>query len=54
MEAAHHGSPAVVKLLLEKGADVNAANKKGATALKLAQQKKHAEIVKMLKAAGAK
>ena len=41
-------------LLLEKGADVNAAASDGSTALSLAKAKGHTAIVDMLRAAGAK
>lgn len=44
----------VVKLLLAKGADVNAKNKSGRAALMYASEKGYTEIVKILKAAGAK
>jgi len=46
--------PDIVKLLLEKGADVNAKNHYGTTALKAASDIGHTDIVKMLKEAGAK
>ena len=43
-----------VKLLLDKGADVNIADKEGNTPLSLAKQAKKAEVVALLKSAGAK
>jgi ankyrin repeat protein len=44
----------VVRLLLEKGADVNAKTKYGKTALALAKIKDHTDIVQLLEKAGAK
>jgi hypothetical protein len=44
----------MVKLLLEHGADVNAKDKGGWTALKRAQKRGAKEIVELLKAHGAK
>jgi ankyrin repeat protein len=41
-------------LLLDNGADVDARTKDGTTALKIAQEKGHKEIVALLKAHGAK
>jgi ankyrin repeat protein len=46
--------PQIVKLLLQKGADVNAKDQDGWTALKRAQERGAKEIVEMLKAHGAK
>jgi ankyrin repeat protein len=44
----------VAKLLLDKGADVNAKDKDGCTALSLASSRGNPEIVKVLKAFCAK
>ena len=43
-----------MKALLAAGADVNAKEKEGWTALMLAAEKGHTEIVQLLKQAGAK
>ena len=43
----------IVRLLIDKGADVNAKAKNGDTALKLAKTKGHTRIVEFLKAQGA-
>ena len=54
MLAARSGSVESVKLLLEAGADANAAEKfRGQTALMLAAAENHAAVVKALLAAGA-
>jgi ankyrin repeat protein len=53
MYAAARNKPGIVKLLIAKGADVN-AGKDGNTALKFAESREYPQIVKMLKAAGAK
>ncbi|MGI9297669.1 MAG: ankyrin repeat domain-containing protein [Gammaproteobacteria bacterium] len=47
------GDVAEVKRLLDAGADPNAANKNGLTALMLAVLREYAEVVKMLLSAGA-
>ena len=52
--AARNNSYEVEKLLIEKGADVNAKTKGGATALAMAQDKGHSEIVALLKNHGAR
>ena len=44
----------IVKLLIENGADVNAKNEDGETALHLANRKGYLDIVKYLIAKGAK
>ncbi len=46
------GHQEVVKLLLSKGANVNAKDKVGRTALKIAQKKGYKEIVELLKGTG--
>ncbi|WP_455203605.1 ankyrin repeat domain-containing protein, partial [Kaarinaea lacus] len=47
--AAAAGHTQVVKLLLEKGADMEIKNKRKETALSLAQTRKHDEVVSLLK-----
>ena len=54
MEAAGSGRTDIVQLLLAKGADVNAKNNYGETALFWAKKMGHKEIVRILKEAGAK
>jgi ankyrin repeat protein len=54
MEATYGGHTEVVKLLLEKGADVTPQKDDGATALSLAQGTSRKEIVEMLTQKGAK
>jgi len=54
MLAAQKGHKEVVKLLLKKGANVNAKNDLGWTALDFAAKEGYKEIVKLLKAYGAK
>jgi ankyrin repeat protein len=53
LEAAKAGDTAKVEKLLGKGADVNAKAKDGKTALMFAAKEGHAEIVEILKQAGA-
>ncbi len=53
MLASSKGNIEVVKVLLDKGADANAKNKDGGTALMLAAQDGNLEVVKLLKARGA-
>jgi tetratricopeptide (TPR) repeat protein len=53
IEAAKDGNMLVLKAALEKGADVNAKDGSGMTALMYAQQKGYAEIVNFLKEKGA-
>lgn len=56
MWAAHRDHHAVVQLLLERcpDLDLNAQNKRGDTALKIAQFNQCKTVVKLLKAAGAR
>ncbi len=54
IEAASKGDTEKVHALLAKGADVNAKDNKGGTALMAAKREGHKEIVRMLKKAGAK
>jgi ankyrin repeat protein len=43
----------IVRLLIERGCDVNARDRNGANALQIAEQRGHAEVARMLRAAGA-
>ena len=52
--AGNHGDVNTVQVLLEHGADVNAKNKDGKTTLMLAKMYANANIVSLLKKAGAK
>jgi len=54
MFACSNGKVDLVKHLVSKGADVNLKTKDGATALSLAKKEKNDEIIKILKANGAK
>jgi ankyrin repeat protein len=54
MYASHRGHTETAKLLIEKGAEVNAVRKDGGTALKSASSKGYTEIVNLLKAKGAR
>jgi ankyrin repeat protein len=54
MYAADRGKAHFVKVLLAKGADVNAKDASGGTALRAARDAKHTEVEAILKAAGAK
>jgi len=54
LNACEIGDLEKVKQLLESGADVNAKNKYGWTALILASEEGHKEIVELLKSYGAK
>jgi len=49
--AAHSGHADTVRILLQNGADVNAANDEGMTALKSAEKRSYEDIVDMLKKA---
>ena len=48
------GHLAVVRVLLNKGEDVNAKTAEGLTALKIATQESNQEMSRLLKQAGAK
>ncbi len=48
------GNPDVVRLLIERGADIDAKTKEGKTALDIARLLKHPKIVDLLKQAGAR
>src|SRR5918998_4239626 len=52
-EAARKGDPAEVKAVLDRGADVNAKFRYGATALFKAAERGHTEVVKLLIERGA-
>ncbi|MFB3896336.1 MAG: ankyrin repeat domain-containing protein [bacterium] len=54
MLAAMKGNTEVVQFLVDKGAKVDLKNKDGETALMLAKEQKHLDIVEILKQAGAK
>jgi ankyrin repeat protein len=51
MMAAHYGSPAVVRLLLEEGADPLLRNEQGLTAIDFAQRAQRAEAAALIAAA---
>jgi ankyrin repeat protein len=52
IEAAEKGDTEKVKALLAQGADVNAKNKRGSTALMLARDRGHSDTVRALVAKG--
>ena len=54
MGTSFEGHLDIAKLLLDKGADVNAKSKDGDTALMAASEKGHTKIVELLKARGSK
>src|SRR5262245_35511182 len=54
IEAAKHGDAAAVRTLIQKGADVNATEPDGTTALHWAADAGSAEVVDLLIAAGAR
>jgi len=54
LDAAWGGNPQMVKLLLQKGSEVNAKDADGQTVLQYAKLSKNEEIVELLKAHGAK
>lgn len=43
----------IVRLLIERGCDVNARDRNNASALQIAEQRGHADVARMLRAAGA-
>jgi ankyrin repeat protein len=51
--AAQNGQPEMIDLLLEYGAELNPKAVEGQTPLSLAQEKDHAEAVKLLRERGA-
>jgi len=53
-DAALNGRKATVKLLIAKGADVNATNDSGDTSLQVAIDNKHDAVAEVLRKAGAK
>jgi ankyrin repeat protein len=53
MYASKNGYTDIVKLLIDVGANVNAQDDEGYTALRLASKAGHTEIVQMLREAGA-
>lgn len=48
------GHREIVRLLIERGSDVNARDREGSSALALAQRQGQAEVARMLRAAGAR
>lgn len=54
MSAALIGDIDTVKVMLDRGADVNAQDRIGWTALKYAEWKHHTDIAQLLRKAGAK
>jgi len=50
MMAAHYGSPTVVKILLEEGADPSIKNQQGLTAIDFARRANRAEVVEIIAA----
>ncbi len=54
MIASNTTSVSILEMLLEAGADVNAKDKDGHTALDMAQKAGNTKIVELLKQAGAK
>ena len=53
MSASESGNTKMVKELIDNGADVNAKDNRGKTALMRASQRGHTEVVSLLKNAGA-
>jgi len=54
MAASHEGHQQIVQALLSKGAEVNAKDNNGQTALMFASDKGHQEVKELLIKAGAK
>jgi ankyrin repeat protein len=54
MKASDEGHLKIVKVLLDKGAEVNVKNKGGWTALMWATIEEHKKIIRLLKKAGAR
>ena len=54
ISAAYNGDTTVVQQLLEKGANIEAKDNDGDTALKAAERKGNTEIVKLLREKGAR
>jgi ankyrin repeat protein len=52
MAAALTGDDAIVKVMIERGADVNTRDRFGWTALRFAAWKGHTDIVELLRQAG--
>ena len=48
MMAAERGHAEIVKLLLDRGSDINAKNSDGVTSLMAAAEKGHTEVVRLL------
>jgi ankyrin repeat protein len=53
IEATRYGHEAMMRLLLEKGADVNLKDKRGFTALWWAKRRRQEELVRLLQEHGA-
>ena len=53
MTAARTGNPRAVRVLIDRGADVNAGIRLGETALMWAASENHADVVTLLRAHGA-
>ena len=53
MLSAKYDKPEITKLLLKHGADVNAENDCGVTALMMAEESNHKKVANLLRANGA-